>query len=294
MRVIWAVLCLCWCAIVVTASSGAAATVMSADQAVSIAEDLAHELNLPLKGAPKTELLDPNEHFLTPPSWDIRFDSPGRFQVDATTGQMLAFQVSPAAIRKTRARKRAISQGQAVEVATKTAEAMGLPADAVLKDAALMSVAGPADVWSITWERRTSSGILFYDDALTVYLQAASGQPTSGYASWSSRMPESMEVKVSEEQAEALALRFASKRGPLLKKPTFTAELRIVHPNGHWTSRPVRSMRYDSPTRLAWVVEMERRSGRTLRTIFWIDAADGSLLGGAEPVIGPAARPAPW
>jgi hypothetical protein len=294
MRAIWVAFCLCWCATVAAASSGVTPTGMSADQAVSIVEDLAHELDLSLTGAPKTEFLDPNRYFLTPPCWDIRFDPSGRFRVDAETGQMLAFQVSPAAIRKTRAGKRAISEGQAVEAARKTAEAMGLPADAVLKGAALMSVAGPADMWSITWERRTSSGIPFYDDALTVYLKAASGQPTSGYASWSSRMPESMEVKVSKEQAQALALRFASKRGPLLKKPTFTAELKIVHPNGHWTSRPVRSIRYDSPTRLAWVVEMERRSGRTLRTIFWIDAADGSLLGGAEPVIGPAARPAPW
>ncbi len=279
MRAVWAMFCLCWFATVAAASSDAAPPLMPANEAVSIAERFAQKLNLPLKGVAKTEFLDPNRNFLTPPSWSVRFDPSGTVQVDAETGQVLAFQVSSSTTA--RRGRRTISQGQVVDTATKVAEAMGRPEDAVLESALRSSYEND---WSVTWRRRTPDGIPFYDDELTVHLGSASGQPTGAHMRWSGRMPESMEVRVSKEQAEALALRFATKRGPLLRKPTFTAELRIVHPNGHWTKDSLRGVRYDDPTRLAWVVEVLREPAQVSRMIFWIDAANGSLLGGSEPI----------
>jgi hypothetical protein len=107
-----------------------------------------------------------------------------------------------------------------MDTATKVAEAMGRPADAVLESAVRDRYEND---WSVIWRRRTPDGVLFYDDELTMYL-TASGQPASAHLRWSSAMPESMEVKVSKEQAEALTLRFATKRGRCWK--LITAELR--------------------------------------------------------------------
>ena len=250
---------------------------ISAEEALRIADAFAKTMNIPFGEGATVEFLDPEKEYLTPPAWELRFYSFSTIRVDASTGRAIMFGDLSAATAQ-RGTAAALTAEKVIAVARPVAEALGLPSDAQLKDAKSNS----EGAWSVRWVRMGPQGACYEDDALYV-LVGPSGQVTAGNLRWSSRPPENTEVKVTKERAEQVTRDFARVSGRLRSEPTIAAELRVVHPNGYWTEHPIRHIRYDSPTRLAWVVTLTQgQAGHGYEMIVWIDAADATILGGTQ------------
>lgn len=250
---------------------------ISAEEALQIAATFAKAMDIPFGEGATVEFLDPEREYLTPSAWELRFYSFSTIRVDASTGRAIMFGDLSAAMAQ-RGTTAALTAEKAIELARPAAEALGLPSDAQLKEAH----PGSEGTWSVRWGRVGPQGAFYEDDGLYV-LVGPSGQVIAGNLRWSSRPPGNTEVKVTKERAEQVARDFARASGKLRSEPMIAAELRVVHPNGYWTEHPIRHIRYDSPTRLAWVVTLTQgQAAHGYEMIVWIDAADATILGGTQ------------
>ncbi|UCG88149.1 MAG: hypothetical protein JSW71_06295 [Gemmatimonadota bacterium] len=221
--------------------------------------------------------------------WTVKYFDFSEVTVDAADGSVVT-AINRAAVEEFMAQPTtvAITEAAAVASASEIAKLMGLPFDsAELYDVELNEFAADELYqWHVRWVR-TADGIPYESDMAIVMLDPNSGQFLgAGKAFWSSA-PESVEVRVKESQALGIAREHAQRLGIQEADVPPSVELRIVQPNNYWGPGEVVAPKYGSPSRAAWVVNLRSPSslggeGAAADKVFWIDAANGELLGGTQ------------
>lgn len=255
---------------------------LSAEQAKPIAGAFAKRLDLPFGDGATVKYRDPDQEYLRPPTWAVEFYNFSIFNIDANTGKVVGFGNFSAASAAP-VKGIPISEAAAKAAAVKAIQALGLPRDAVFGEAKYADHGdAPAD-WVVRWCRQTPEGVPFEDDAAYVLVRATTGVAWSASLRWSSHLPENTKITITKEQAIETAHAFAREKEGLVAAPAFTAELKVVHPNAYWSKEPVRHVRYDSSTRVAWAVTLTQTGARAAyEMIFWVDASTGQILGGTQ------------
>jgi len=122
-------------------------------------------------------------------------------------------------------------------------------------------------------------GIPYRYGCATVLLAAEDGKLLVLSTALDLPIPASTAVLVKEEAASESALTYASKVSSSPEAGTASAKLMIVTPNSYWVSKGLGATEDSTIARTAWVVTVEQ-AGRQF--MFWMDAADGRLLGGTQ------------
>ena len=119
-----------------------------------------------------------------------------------------------------------------------------------------------------------------YENGVVVCITAEDGKLIYLSAGLDAPAPASTAVTVDENAAKTSALAYANQLAPAAAgAATSMAKLVIVLPNSYWTGKGLGAREDSTVAHVAWVVT-ESISGNDL--IFWIDAADGRLLGGTQ------------
>lgn len=128
--------------------------------------------------------------------------------------------------------------------------------------------------WVFTWHRR-SRRYRYRDDGTVVRARAADGKVLAYERDHTSREPSGARRRIGRRRASSLAL-----RTPLTEHVSFTRAWRpsigFVNPNA--TAAGEQSRRPSPAVRLAWLVVV--RQGHDVVAEVWIDAENGSYLGG--------------
>jgi hypothetical protein len=230
------------------------------------------------------------------PSWKVRCQR-ATITVLGDTGQVTELSRPRTALPSTAAKQ--LSRDEAVAIATRVMDRLGMPPDAVLTEAEQHQAE-----WRVAWERRTPEGIPYDGEGSMVFLHG--GNVASAFRGWSSGpLPESTEVKVTEEQAVRVATSFMKQEYRLRTRgPFVAASLRVVQPNDWPARRPSRADE-GAVTRVAWAVgftqyartrlagrgPLRPKPGDWLCDFVWIDAADARILGGRTVPTGPPPAP---
>ncbi len=135
------------------------------------------------------------------------------------------------------------------------------------------------------WWRPTYRHIPYDSVAVQVNISAADGRLITLSTGLDVVPPRSTKVTVSKESAVRSSTEWAKRFDASFRASTTKAEVRIVTANSYWTFYKL-GRRVSPDSRVAWVVEVID-GGRHL--IFWIDAANGDLLGGTQSQGGPGA-----
>jgi len=129
-------------------------------------------------------------------------------------------------------------------------------------------------------------GIVYEDGGVTVEFTPGQGKLASLAAGLDVLVPRDTTVKIAKDSALQSARTFVSKVGAQHAVPLkLSAALRIVVPNSHWAPRGLGAQESRAASRVAWVVTAQARPAQeavSREYAFWIDAADGRLLGGSE------------
>ncbi len=262
----------------------ASAADISEQQALAAAAEVAAALDIPFgEGASAT--LKPGGFM--PPEWEVRFHSFSSVRVEAKTGRVIGI-VDHSALQESysSADQPAIAEEEAVAIADNALSAMGHPNSLVFKDATLKAPIDDIPAWICKWDE-TWQGIPYYrggPQGASAWVTAATGKVVSAALYPPLPAPASAEVRLSEAEAIAIASDLAQDQLPPLAQPETTAQLRIVQPNHQWSKSGMVEVRYDDPSCVAWVVQLTEvgEGGRVGRAAeFWVDAADGSIVGGA-------------
>jgi hypothetical protein len=132
--------------------------------------------------------------------------------------------------------------------------------------------------YTVTW-RPTYKGIPYDLVGAAVMLSAVDGRMLALSTALDVTPPASVEVLVPKDTAVQSAVELVSKADARFVLEEETAELRVVIPNSYWSRYGLGENVSTDLSRVAWVVDL-RGKGRSL--VFWVDAADGNLLGGTE------------
>jgi len=264
---------------------GAAGDEIAGEDALAIAASLAACLDIPF--GEDASVLRKEGDFL-PPEFEVKFHGFSTTRVDAASGRVTGF-VNHSAFLESYALMEGppIAEANAIEIADSVLRAMGMPEDLVFKSATLKAPIDDIPAWICKWDQ-TWEGIP-YDrggpEGAQVWVSAATGKVVSAAMHQSPPPPASTEVSISEAEAVDIALAFAQQRGRLFPARAVSAELKIVQPNGYWSDAGPQPVRYDTPTRVAGVIQLFDigETGRPQRALlFYVDALDGAVIGGAE------------
>jgi len=212
---------------------------------------------------------------------DVTIDAADGSIVAAHNGSGLAeFMAKPTKVN--------LTEADALVRATAIAEAMGLSrASAVLHDVKLQEFTeGELYKWHIRWVR-TINGIPYDSDMAIAMLDPATGSLLgAGKAFWSAP-PETTDVVVSKDQALQSARAYARTLGIHETSLPASVELKVVQPNNYWDMGTRVPVPFPGFSRVAWVVTLRVPSPAfgpeaVAEKVFWIDAADGRLLGGTQ------------
>ena len=278
-----AVLLALWLVASATGARASAAEI-SEQQALDAAAGAASALGIPFgDGATSTF----KGGGFMPPEWEVRFHSFSSIRIAAETGSVIGF-VDHSALRESysSARQTPLGESEAVAIAEGTLSAMGRPQGLVFRDATLKAPVDDIPAWICEWDQ-IWQGIPYYrggPEGASVWVTGATGKVVSASIYPPLPAPESATVKVTQPEAIAIASDLARTPPPVFRNPQTTADLKIVQPNYQWSESGMADVRYDDPTRIAWVVTLKDtdEEGRTARAAeFWVDAADGSVVGGA-------------
>jgi len=151
---------------------------------------------------------------------------------------------------------------------------------------------GQDSQWHVRWVR-TADGIPYRGDGAIVMLEPTTGKLLGTGTSFWSRPPESTKVHIEESAGLLGARQHARALGITEADVPPTVELQVVQPNNYWKrTRDYGSqiaIPYPGYSRVAWAVTIKEPStlgqeGAVSQKLFWIDALDGKLLGGAQSI----------
>lgn len=220
----------------------------------------------------------------------------GRVEIDATTGAISYFYDQGLTRRALGAKRPAgtpISREAALVRARMALRAAGGLAEVGDPVAVLHQLDEPpsaaGQTWTIVW-RRTLHGVPYRNQQATVILLAETGQVIGVSLAYATPPAERTTFLVTKRRAIEVAAATIIRHGTEGAEPSRVFK-ELVLPNRRWvddTLRPV-GAQTDAPVP-AWHVEL--RAGDQIHEV-WVDAADGSVLGGESSSIGKTgSRPA--
>ncbi len=122
-------------------------------------------------------------------------------------------------------------------------------------------------------------GLPYEYGCVTVMLAAEDGKLLALSSAIDVPVPASTAATVDQNAATTSAVGYAAKVAPAMASPQTSAKLMIVAPNSYWNAWGLGAKEDGTVARTAWVVTAKQNGGEL---IFWIDAADGLLLGGTQ------------
>ena len=264
------------------------AQTVSEEQAVAAAADVAAALDIPFGEGATATYYESKHRGYSGPEWEIEFYDFSEISVDPLTGKVTGI-LNHVARREASAlvspESTPIPEAEAIKIATHVLETLGMPEDLVFKEATCEAHVHRADgtdvyEWNVKWDR-VYQGIPYERGNAAVSMDAATGRFIAGGISRRPPTPVSVDVRLSKEEAIAIALDFAASRGFELPDPDIIAELRIVQPNDFWSDSGRVKVRWDDPTCVVWFLEMvQMHDIGSSAYRFLVDAADGSMVGG--------------
>ncbi len=141
------------------------------------------------------------------------------------------------------------------------------------------SVAPDVYCYLCNW-RLMYQGVPFDDGGVMLQLSPADGRLIVLSTGLDIPAPESVRAVVDRPTAETAAQGLCRSLDSRFRPAETEMELRIVVPNSYWADRGLGEEITEAGSRVAWVVKL-REAGGHFRT-FWIDAANGTLLGGTQ------------
>jgi hypothetical protein len=209
--------------------------------------------------------------------------------VDATDGAIVNVQnrsaVTQFLAEPTRVK---LTEEEALARADQIAQAMAISVgDTAFRDVKLNEfTADEHYMWQVRWHRMCAN-IPYDSDGAIVMLDPETGNLLgAGKAFWA-RPPASTEVKIDSDEALSIARQQAAALALQETDLPPSVELRVVQPNNYWDLAEPVEIPHTGFSRVAWVVTFSVPSAlggpdAVAHTVFWIDAADGRLLGGAR------------
>ena len=197
-------------------------------------------------------------------------------RIDCDSGAVLSYRDHTLTGAEHMQKAATVSEERARETVRRVLDGLGL---AVPVESGTLSKI--VDHWRFA-ALRTVGGIVV--GSVSVEISAATGQVAGFHDGGSVPIPESLEKKVTAEQAVRTAMDFASQRYPAL---TFhlrkDARLVIMYPNDNWT-KAAGELRKNTAakTRLSWYVALEGDQDSHTIISFTVDCQTGGIIGGAN------------
>ena len=283
------------------ASIGGLAAYGAVDEAAAMgaAGQLATAVGVPF-GDGATAALDGQAHGpARGAQWTVEYGRFSRFHVDGDTGRVAGF-VDFSALKESylSVGKSVLPESQAVDIASATLRIMGMSEDLVFDRAVQSNPGDNISEWVVTW-KRVWNGIRYGgadEPGAAVTLDGVTGRVIIAAIYEPPAAPSSAEVRVTEREALAIGEQVVKGKAPHWSDLSAEAELAIVQANNYWSEAGMVEPAFDDPARVAWVVKLtreERDSAPPFKALVWVDAEDGTVLGGASSGGGAAAAGAP-
>jgi len=278
-------------ALVVGSLSACYGQAPTAEVAATKAAAFAAALNMPW-GEETQTVLHENVNPARKAEWVTTYGSFSSIGVDRRTGAIVSAVDYSAGMAHIAAQAPAkLDEAAATARAQDIITRAGLAAVANLgaPEVQLQQHAHEPDAWRFAVKYPVQyQGIPYEYGCVTVLLAAEDGKMLALSSAIDVPVPASTTASVDEKTANESALGYASKLSPSAEPGTASAKLMIVVPNSYWVSSGLGASEDATIARTVWVVTVEQAGGQL---IFWIDAADGRLLGGTQSR-GGVARPA--
>lgn len=212
----------------------------------------------------------------------VSFGKNGAANIDAQTGEVLTLANFEKLGKKISQPAKAISNDMALNKAKK------LIAENNLVDVSGLDVEhvapvdnfgdDPCGLVRVVW-KRSYKGFSFKNDKVMIDFDPETMEVVGYSNGLLSEEPSSVAVSVNETKALALASEMIENKD-IKTVAGLSANLEITNPNYYWTD--AYTGEEPSTTRLSWLVPIfNPQTGQQLGEI-WIDAEDGSILGGVE------------
>jgi hypothetical protein len=215
--------------------------------------------------------------------WEVQFSDAARVEVDATTGTIVTvmdyMELKPLGELADKAGGEVpqnVSESAMRNVAQRALELAAPRDDLRFSRVSIDPVDKARD---FVWDR-VFNGIPYLSDGAGVSVSPLDGRLLGLGAHCPSAPPESAELNLSRETAIEVAQQKAAELGMSAAiLAAASAQMYVVQPNNYWGPGPEADCRDPgAPSRVAWVVRLGDRGQKH----FWIDAADGALLGGTQ------------
>lgn len=258
---------------------------ISEEDALAVAAQLASAVDIPFgEGATCAR----KEGGFLAPEFQVKFHGFSRIRVDAETGDPIGF-VDHSAFLETYAAAEAdpMPKESAIAIAEDVIRELGSPEGLVFAGATLKAPIDDIPAWICKWDRLWN-GIPYYrggPEGAHVWVAATTGEVVSAAIYRPPPAPAVSEIAVQADSALETALSFARSEGLPLTTPLADPQLSIVQPNYAWSEASAVQVRYDTPSRIAWVINIGQIADDRLPHLtgeFWVDAATGEILGGAR------------
>ena len=193
-----------------------------------------------------------------------------------------------------------VPKAEAVRIARHAVEVIGMLDDLSFQGAEMVERMVGNPEWEVRWQRVWRGVPYEQSFDVVVEIDAATGTITSIGFPESAPPPASTEVKVSKDEAEAIALNHVAGQGVRLVRPEVSSKLHIEQPRFDWTGPGQPEARYDDPTRVVWRVEVtqgltpgEARDRRlpAVAVGVQVDAESGKVVGDVLGSTGPPSEP---
>ncbi len=270
-----------WLAALVAASvSLCYAQATTADVAATKAAAFATALNLPWGDETQT-VLRQNVNQARKAEWVTTYGSFSSIGVDQRTGAVVSAVDYSEVMAHTAAQAPAkLDQAAAIARAQDIITRAGLITAANLGTPEVKLQQDSQGVWRFAVKYPcVYQGIPYEYGCVTVLVAAEDGKLLALSSAINVPVPASTTATVDEKTATTSALGYAAKLTPDTSSATASAKLMIVAPNSYWNAWGLGAKEDSTVARTAWVVTATQNGAQL---IFWIDAADGRLLGGTQ------------
>jgi hypothetical protein len=215
--------------------------------------------------------------------WEVDFGA-ALVGVDPETGDILsATDFSKGdLLRSAETTGKRIGEQEARQTAERVLDLVGRPADLQFEKSFQRN---HSKEWRFLWAR-TFQGIPYLYDKIQVRISPLDGKMLGYGRQFVSAPPPSAQIAIEREDAISAARGVAASLGIAgADTAPVAAEVFVVQPDNYWGPGPATDgWGRGAPSRVAWVV---RLGDECDCKEFWIDAAEGSLLGGTQ-TLGPS------
>lgn len=255
------------------------------ENALAVAAQLASAVDIPFGEGAACER---KEGGFLAPEFQVKFHGFSTIRVDSETGDPIGF-MDHSAFLETYAAAEAepMPEESAIAIAEGVIRELGSPEGLVFASATLKAPIDEIPAWICKWNRLWN-GIPYYrggPEGAHVWVAATTGGVVSAAIYRPPPAPAVSEIALQADSALETALSFARSEGLPLTTPLADPQLSIVQPNYAWPEGSAVQVSYDTPSRIAWVINIGQIADDGLPHLtgeFWVDAATGEILGGAR------------